>query len=72
MALVVWFIEWVLSLYLGKGVVKVKDLRRLRKIRRHAPSATLLKFQVALTQEDYDRLPEKEDGTMYIILDKPK
>ena len=69
---VAWCIEWVISLFLGSGVVKAKDLLRLRKIKRHAPSATLVKFQVALTQEDYDRLPEKEDDTMYTIIDNRK
>ena len=70
----VWFIEWLLSLVLGKGVVKANDLRRLRKIKRHAPSAKVMKtnFQVALTQEDYDRLPEKDDDTMYFIVDNQK
>ena len=70
----VWFIEWLLSLVLGKGVVKANDLRRLRKIKRHAPSAKVMKtnFQVSLTQEDYDRLPEKDDDTMYFIVDNRK
>ena len=68
--IVAWFIEWIISLFLGSGVVKATDLLRLRKIRRHAPSARLMKFQVALTKEDYDRLPkkEKDDGTVYLIV----
>ena len=65
-----WFIEWIISLFLGSGVVKATDLLRLRKIRQHAPSARLMKFQVALTKEDYDRLPkkEKDNGTVYLIV----
>ena len=67
MTIVAWFIEWIISLFLGSGVVKATDLLRLRKIRRHAPSSRLIKLQISLTQEDYDRLPEKDDGTVYLI-----
>ena len=69
-ALLLFFAEWAISLALGSGVVKAKDLRRLHGLKRHAPSARLVNFQVSLTQEDYDRLPEKEDGTMYLIRSK--
>ena len=71
-ALLLFFAEWVISHALGSGVVKAKDLRRLHGIKRHAPSARLVNFQVSLTQEDYDRLPEKEDGTMYLIRSSTK
>ena len=53
MTIVAWFIEWIISLFLGSGVVKATDPLRLRKIRRHAPSARLIKLQISLTQEDY-------------------
>ena len=60
--------EWIISHALGSGVVKANDLRRLHKIKRHAPSAKVVSFHVALTQEDYDRLPETDDGMMYLIV----
>ena len=56
----------------GNGVVKAKDLRRLHGIKRHAPSARVVNFQVSLTQEDYDRLPEPEDDTIYFIVPPTK
>ena len=48
-ALLLFFAEWVISHALGSGVVKAKDLRRLHGIKRHAPSARLVNFQVSLT-----------------------
>ena len=49
-ALLLFFAEWAISHALGSGVVKAKDLRRLHGIKRHAPSARLVNFQVSLTQ----------------------
>ena len=43
---------------------------RLWKIQKHAPSAKVASFHVSLTQQDYDRLPKKENGVVYLIVDR--
>lgn len=40
---------------------------RLWNIRRHAPSAKEVDYIYGLSQEDYDRLPKKQDNVMYVI-----
>ena len=42
---------------------------RLWKIKRHAPSAEVVSFQVSLTEQDYRRLPKKEDDVAYLIVE---
>ena len=58
-ALLLWLAQWAVSQALGSGVVTANDLRRLHKIKRQAPSAKVVKYQIALTQEDYDRLTDR-------------
>ena len=68
---VVFFVaEQALSLALGFGGGMAYYQYRLWKIKRHAPSAEAIGFHVSLTQQDYDRLPKKEDDVMYARVDK--
>ena len=68
-ALLLWFAEWAVSQVLGSGVVKANDLRRLHEIKRHAPSARVVRVHVALSQQDFDRLPKREADAVYYIVD---
>ena len=36
--------------------------------KRQAPSAKVVRYQIALTQEDFDRLPKKEADTVYYVV----
>ena len=67
-ALLMWVAQWAVSQALGSGVVKANDLRRLHDIKRQAPSAKVVRYQIALTQEDFDRLPKKEADTVYYVV----
>ncbi len=68
--LFLWIAEWAISHALGAGVVKANDLRRIHEIKSQAPSAKVVKYHVALSREDYDRLSEKDDDTVYYIADR--
>ena len=60
-----WVANHLLSLILGIGGGWAYVQFRFRKIKRHAPSAKQVGLQVALTEQDYQRLPKKEDGVVY-------
>ena len=59
-----------LSLALGFAGGWLYHRYRLWRIKRDAPSAEVVSFHVSLTQEDYDRLPKKEDDVQYAIVDR--
>lgn len=47
----------------------LKRWYRFGKIKLHAPSAEIPKLQIALSQEDYDKLPHelKEDDVLFYV-----
>ena len=70
MEIVVWVANHILSLALGFGGGWAYFNYRFWKIKRHAPSAKVVGFQVTLTQRDYDLLPKKEDDVAYAIVNQ--
>ena len=62
----VWFVlNHTLSIVLGFFGGLAYHRYRLWKIKRHAPSAKTVSFNVFLTQQDYDRLAKYEDDVAY-------
>ena len=70
MEVVGFFAEQALSLALGFSGGMAYHRYRLWKIKRHAPSAKVVSFHVSLTQQDYHRLPKKENDVMYATVDQ--
>ena len=69
---VIFAVEQGLSLVLGFGGGMAYYRYRLWRIKRHAPSAKVVGFQVSVTQQDYDGLPQKEADVMYAIVPEPE
>ena len=65
--------ELILGVVLGFVGAAVYNRYRLWKIKRYTPSATAASFQVALLEEDYQRLREQgktERDVMYTTLEE--
>ena len=64
-----WFIaERAMALALGFVAAMGYQRFRLWRIKRHAPSARVATFHVALAQQDYDGLKKKMDDVVYMIV----
>ncbi|MDE2739866.1 MAG: hypothetical protein OXH47_10110 [Paracoccaceae bacterium] len=65
------FFSFLNPLTILNGLVRLFNWWKIRRIRRHAPSAKMVNLIVTLTQQDYDTLPTdlKKQEVLFVILE---